>query len=193
MTVDIRVATGDLFADVASLLAPAKPTPHACWCLSYRVRPADFHELTDEQKPALLHTLCEREVAPGLIAYVDGEPAGWCGFGPRADVERFRASKTILPIDDLPVWSIICFVVTPRFRGRGLARELLNAAVDYARDQGAPAVEGYPVDPGEKRIGAGAAFVGTTALYESAGFTRMGETAAKTAGLPRWIMRRATS
>ena len=192
MTITIVPATAERFDDAEHTFS-GRGDGLSCQCQWWTLTNAQFQASDQQDRERMLRAQVATEPSPALIAYVDGEPAGWCGFGPRADVERFRASKTILPIDDLPVWSIICFVVTPRFRGRGLARELLNAAVDYARDQGAPAVEGYPVDPGEKRIGAGAAFVGTTALYESAGFTRMGETAAKTAGLPRWVMRRATS
>ena len=189
MTVEIRPGTSDLFPDVAVVVGPAKPTAHACWCLSYRLPPGDFNGLDEASKPGVLKDLCERDVSPGLIAYVDGEPAGWCGFGARVEIARFRSSKTILPVDDLPVWSVICFIVLPQFRGQGLARQLLQATAEYARANGVPALEGYPVDPGSKRLSAAASFVGTTELFESVGFVRIRESAGKSGGLVRWIVR----
>lgn len=84
----------------------------------------------------------------------------------------------------------MCFVVRTGFRRRGVAPALLDGAVSYARSCGAVALESYPVDPGGTRLSGAFAFVGTTGMFESAGFTRVQETAARSGGLPRWIMRR---
>ena len=93
------------------------------------------------------------------------------------------------PTDDVPVWSIICVVVRSGFRRRGVTGHLLEGAVDWARSQGAPAVEAHPVDP-HARMDLTMAFVGTRSMFEKAGFEVVGTTAAVASGMPRLTMRR---
>jgi len=92
----------------------------------------------------------------------------------------------IRPLDDLPVWSVICVVVRGGYRRRGYTVPLIEGAVGYAASRGAPAVESYPVDPGTGRIDLTMAFVGTRAMFEKAGFAVAGTTEATASGLPLW-------
>lgn len=188
--IEVLPATADRFQDVSSILAPGKPGSAACWCLSYRIPGPEFNALTGDERPARLRRFAEEGTPPGVIGYVDGEAAGWCSVSPRSGHHRLARSRTIPAVDGVPVWSIICFVVRPPFRRRGLAARLLHGAVDYARASGAPAVEAYPVDPGGGRISSALAYPGTTGLFESAGFDRIMETASTSGGLKRWLMRR---
>jgi GNAT superfamily N-acetyltransferase len=98
-------------------------------------------------------------------------------------------SRTIPAVDDLPVWSIICFLVRTGYRRRGVARALLQGAIECARSYGAPAIEAYPVDPGGKRISTSFAYVGTITMFEAAGFRRVLVTQARSASLARWLAR----
>jgi GNAT superfamily N-acetyltransferase len=102
---------------------------------------------------------------------------------------RLARSRTIPAVDDLPVWAIVCFLVSTGYRRRGVARALLQGAIATARQHGAPALEAYPVDPGPKRLSTNFAYVGTVPMFEKAGFYRVLETSARSAGLPRWLMR----
>jgi GNAT superfamily N-acetyltransferase len=149
-------------------------------------------ELEGEQllrrKEALRQQL-ERPVAPGMLAYLDGLVVGWCGFGPRPEMERLVRSRTIPALDDRPVWAIVCFLVRVGYRRRGVARALLQGVIEYARERGTPALEAYPVDPGGQRIDVTFAYVGTVPMFEASGFARVIETSARSAGLPRWLMR----
>jgi len=122
---------------------------------------------------------------PGVIGYDDGEPVGWCSIGPRSDNTRLSR-----PLDDLPVWSIVCVVIRGGHRKRGYTTPLINGAVEYAASRTAPAVESYPVDPGAGRIDLTMAFVGTRAMFENAGFKVAGSTEAIASKLPRLVMRR---
>jgi GNAT superfamily N-acetyltransferase len=187
MSVRVCPATADRFDDVATILSPKGTS--ACWCLYYRLSSGEYNRLAHADRPAFVRDLLGREPAPGMVAYLDGVPVGWCGAGPRAHLARLRRSRTIPPVDDRPVWSVVCFLVRPGFRRRGITRALLDGAVGYARANGAPAVEAYPVDAGGARIHQSAAYVGTTGLFEQAGFVRVLRTAATSARLPRWLMR----
>jgi GNAT superfamily N-acetyltransferase len=102
---------------------------------------------------------------------------------------RLVRSRTIPALDDLPVWSIVCFLVRPGFRRQGVTRALLRGAIECARKQGAPALEAYPVDPGGKRIDTAFGYVGILPVFEQEGFRRIVETSARSAGLPRWLVR----
>src|SRR6185312_14090390 len=113
--------------------------------------------------------LCERENPPGVIAYRNGEPVGWCSIGPRAEIPLLAASKLIRPVDGVPVWSIICVVVRSGHRRQGVTKHLLEGAIAYAASRGALAVEAHPVDP-DGRMDTTMAFVGTRAMFERAGF-----------------------
>lgn len=187
--VEVHPATADRFDDVAAVLGPKKPDAPVCWCLTYRIPNAENHVLRGPDRPARLRSYCEQHRAPGLVAYVDGEPAGWCSVSPRAGLSRLVGSRTIPTIDDVPVWSVVCFVIRSGFRGRGLTHALLAGAIEHARGHGAPALEGYPVDPGERRISSTLAYVGTTSLFESAGFQRVQPTASTSGGATRWLVR----
>jgi GNAT superfamily N-acetyltransferase len=115
--------------------------------------------------------LAEREdVAPGLLGHRDGRVVGWVSLGPREDYERLATSRILAPVDDEPVWSIVCFVVSRRARGQGVATRLLAAAIDYARDHGAAMLEAYPVDTTGGRVAPANAYHGTLPMFERAGF-----------------------
>lgn len=136
-----------------------------------------------------MRRLCEREHPPGVVSYADGVPVGWCSIGPRAEITQLTRSRLIRPVDEVPVWSIICVVVRPGHRGQGVSTRMLTDAVAYAAAQGAPAVEAYPVDP-DGRMDRTMAFVGTRAMFEKVGFEVVGTTDAVASRMPRLVMRR---
>jgi GNAT superfamily N-acetyltransferase len=92
-------------------------------------------------------------------------------------------------VDDLPVWSIVCFMVRPGYRRGGMTKRLLAAVTDYAREMGAPALEAYPIDPEGTRVSTAFLYVGTVKTFEEAGFRKVVQTGSVSAGLPRWLMR----
>jgi GNAT superfamily N-acetyltransferase len=187
VSVEVRPATS--FADVAAILGPKKdPDASVCWCLSHRVDSKTNCSLTGQERGDHVRRLCRRTVPPGVLAYDDGQVAGWAGTAPRADLPVARSTK-IDAVDDLPVWNIFCVRVQPGFRGRGISHALVAGAVDLARSQGAPAVEAIPVDNGGRKVDLTMAFVGTRALFEGAGFTKVADTRSVTGGFPRVVMR----
>ncbi len=165
----IEPLTRDRFADLATLFEEGGD-PKWCWCVYFRFRGRDWSNSTAAENRGALDELTGRDLAPGLVAYEDDRAVGWVSLAPREDYERLTYSKVLAPVDDAPVWSIVCFVVSRRARGRGVAAALLDAAVEFAHEHGATTLEGYPVDAGVGRVPAANAFHGTLSMFERAGF-----------------------
>jgi GNAT superfamily N-acetyltransferase len=187
---EVRPATIERFDDVATMLGPKNPQSSVCWCLSHRVDWRTNGELIGPARGEYVRSLCERDVAPGVLAYEGEEVVGWAAVAPRSELP-FARSRKIPHVDDLPVWSVWCIRVRPGHRKQGVSHRLLAGAVSYARDMGAPAVEGYPVDNGGAKVEATMAYVGTRALFERAGFSKAADTESVSGGFPRVLMRRS--
>ena len=186
----IQVKPAHDFDDMATMFAPRNPESSVCWCLSWRLSAKENRELRRTERADKVRQLCSRELAPGVLAYLDGEVAGWAGVAPRSELHPFANSRRIPHVDDLPVWSIWCIRVRPGFRKQGVTRALIDGAIEYARASGAPAVESYPVDNAGQRVDLTMAFVGTRRMFERAGFTKVADTESVSGGFPRILMRR---
>jgi GNAT superfamily N-acetyltransferase len=172
---EVHPLTPARMKDLASLFGQGGD-PKWCWCSFFRLRNVDFQNATAATNRKVLEsavrTTAADHRAPGLVAYRDGEPIGWVSVGPRDDYERLQHSKVLAPIDDKPVWSIVCFVVSRTARGTGIAGRLLDAGIDYAREHGASTLEAYPVEIADgKRIPAADAYHGALSTFTKAGFT----------------------
>ncbi len=106
---------------------------------------------------------------PGLLAYSKQEPIGWCSVAPRSAFSFLERSRILKPVDDTAVWSVSCLFVKRGYRGCGVSVKLLKAAVDFARQHGAPALEGYPNDP-KATMADAFAWTGIASAFEKAGF-----------------------
>jgi GNAT superfamily N-acetyltransferase len=170
---DIGPLTPAGFEQLAELFATGDP--RWCWCMYFRRRGMDWSNAAPADNRADLERLAEVGAsgdgpAPGLVAMRDGRAIGWVSVGPRADYDRLALSRLLAPIDDRPVWSVVCFVVAARERRRGVARALLEAAIEYAREGGAEALEAYPLHESRGPVPSSSAYVGTQAMFERAGF-----------------------
>jgi GNAT superfamily N-acetyltransferase len=185
--IEVVPATTDRWPDIETLMGGNGD--RGCWCQAPRGRAVGYGKSEPGARREALRAQTEEDPPPGMLAYVGGEVAGWCGFGPRPSLPRLVNSKTIPAIDDLPVWSIVCFLVRVGYRRKGVAAALLAGVVDLARRSGAPGVEAYPIDPEGGRIDVGFGFVGVTPMFEKAGFRRIVETSAHSDHRPRILMR----
>ncbi|MDP3797355.1 MAG: GNAT family N-acetyltransferase [Polaromonas sp.] len=147
-----------------------------CWCMAYRLSgsreslpPGVTHAQANR---AALKALVDAGNPPGLIGYRGKVPVGWVSIGPREDYARLKRSAVMKPVDEQPVWSIICFVVPAERRGQGVAQALLKGAVAYARKSGATLVEAYPVDK-PARSHDDFMWFGAKSMYDKAGFTEV--------------------
>lgn len=184
MTVQVLPATGR-WDDFASFMVPRRPGGGGCVCAVYRNSSLDM-----DGRIALMRGLCDDEPGPGVLAYVGGEAAGWCSVAPKASHRALVNSRTIPHVDDSDAWSVVCFVVRPGFRRRGLMHDLLDGAVGHAAAMGASVLEGYPAEAGGGRVHQTSGYVGTVELFEKHGFRRVTETSGHSGGRPRWLVRR---
>lgn len=191
---EILPLTPDRLPDLAKLFGQGGD-PRWCWCSWYRLRSTDFRSATPASNRAVLKravtTTGSEGRAPGLVAYIGQEAVGWVSLGPRDDYERLRHSRVLAPVDDQPVWSIICFVVGRKSRGQGIATALLDAAMAYAAEHGATLLEAYPADTDGGRIPAAQAFKGTVSMFERAGFEVVDRRRANRSSPVRPIVRRS--
>jgi GNAT superfamily N-acetyltransferase len=142
---------------------------NGCWCMYWRTTRVDFQRNYGEDNRRLLKQSIIQGSVPGILAYHHGKPVGWCSVAPRPDFPVLGRSPTLKPVDDEPVWSIVCFFVARAYRREGLSRELIEAAVDYAGSKGAHIVEAYPIDPRAKSIEY-ERYTGLTTTFTKAGF-----------------------
>lgn len=177
LKLNIVPVTAERMDALAALFRTGEPA--GCWDMAPRTSPAEARACqrrwqeegtpVKEGRRAQFCALLERPWAPGLLAFRDEQPAGWVSVGPRSDYRRIQQSRTTPPVDDLPVWVIPCLYVHRSSRGQGIAVALLEAAVGYAAEHGAPVVEGYP-RAGEAAVSPAVAYFGTVPLFRKAGF-----------------------
>lgn len=141
-----------------------------CWCMWWRLTRSEFSRTSGEQKKEALQGIIEKGEVPGLIAYIDGQPAAWCSIGPRENYPALERSRTLKRIDQEPVWSIVCFFTARPFRRQGLTVRLLQAAVQYAQQHGAKIVEAYPVEIRARSYSNVDLFMGAASAFRKAGF-----------------------
>jgi len=174
MNVTVLPATPDRWPDVEAIFgARGCSVARGCWCMHYR-RSGSASSLSSVAKRsktyrASLKALVDAGRPPGLVAYRGAVPVGWVSLAPREEFARLERSPVMKPVDDHPVWSIICFVVPAEHRGQGVARALLQGAIAYAREHGATVIEAYPVDKAHPSKD-DAMWFGAKSMYDHAGF-----------------------
>jgi len=157
-----------------------------CQCQRYKLRPREaFRKFPVEERARRLReqTACghpETDTTSGLVAYLDGEPVGWCAVEPRSAYEGLARNNRV-PWEgrsedksDDGVWAVTCVFVRAGHRGRGLAYALARAAGDHARGRGGRALEAYPIltTPGQK-ISWDEIHVGTPGIFAAAGLVEI--------------------
>lgn len=168
-------ATADRFDDAEHALSGGGDG-HSCQCQWWTITNAQFRDSSRDELQDLLHDeLHSAAPPPALIAYVDGEAAGWVRVGPRPSQVRIArtreiAANTPTDLEDPDVWAVSCFVVRREHRGEGLTPRLLDAAVEYATAHGARIIEAYPYDTATTKKSVNQLFRGVLSVFEAAGF-----------------------
>ncbi len=176
--IQILPATAERWPDLEALFGPYGASA-GCWCMFWRLPRADNKTLKNEQRKALLRSMTLENRIPGVLAYAGDRAVGWCSIGPRQDFAALETSRILKRVDDQPVWSVVCFYAARPYRRSGLMLDLLKGAIDYARQNGARIVEGYPIDMQSpmlagKTLKGYSGFMGIASAFRAAGFVEVG-------------------
>lgn len=184
-TITTELATPDRWDDVQHAITGGGDGP-GCQCDWWTLTNAEFQAMTTDERRDVFENEIRTGPPPGVIAYVDGEAAGWARIGPRPAQRRIARTRNIVlstaePLDDDSVWAVTCFVVRKEHRGIGLASVMLQATLDLARSAGARLIEAYPIDTAQGKHPVNDLYHGTLSMFLAAGFTVSGE---RKPGLP---------
>ncbi|MCF8569574.1 GNAT family N-acetyltransferase [Gordonia sp. HY002] len=189
-TLTFCAATQDVFDDVETILGPKRrPDAIACWCLTYRLGNREAARLDAPERRQAVFDSCGRRPAPGILAYdTAGDVVGWAAVARRGAIAALADHTTFPPIGDGDPWTVYCLRTRGGRRRRGIGQRLLQAAVDFAVDNGADVVDAYPVDP-VGTVSPIFAYPGIRSMYEREGFTVAGPAGAVPGGPGRVAMR----
>lgn len=184
MSIQVHPATPDRWNDLVTVFGRRGEDPSWCWCRLF-LRSTTYESAESDSRldnrDALRQEITHAAVPPGLLAYIDNQPVGWTRVGPRSDFPRVSGNRALAKVltEDPGVWWVTCFVVDSRHRRSGVGATLLKAAVEFAGEHAATAVEGHPVDVAAlsaARVSGSAIFTGTVAMFSAAGFTEVART-----------------
>jgi len=165
------------FDDLATVFG-TRGSAARCWCQRYKLRPKEaFSKFPAEERAFRLRQQCSGDETAGLIAYLDGEPVGWCAVEPRVAYEGLLRNNRV-PWEgrdedkaDDAVWAVTCLFTRAGFRREGISHALARAAVDHARASGARALEAYPMTTTNAILEE--LHVGTVGAFAAAGFAEV--------------------
>jgi GNAT superfamily N-acetyltransferase len=165
-----HTVTKERWKDLARLFGP-RGACGGCWCMSWRLAKKEFDAGKGENNRRAMKKIVDSGQVPGILAYDGAEPVGWCSVAPRDVFPRLDNAPTLKRIDEVPVWSVVCFYIASGYRRSGVSVQLLKAAVEYVKTQGGQVVEGYPYEL-KKGASLPGAFLwtGTAASFRKAGF-----------------------
>ncbi len=182
MAISVVPANAVSWEDLQTVFGTRGQAPR-CQCQRYKLRPREsFAAFPAEERAHRLRQQTEcghpgSETTSGLVAYLEGEPVGWCAVEPRTAYAGLLRNNRVPWVgreedkDDDSVWAVTCFFTRVGFRKRGVSRALARAAVDFARERGARAIEGYPIIT--KDVILEELHVGTLGVFADAGFTEV--------------------
>src|SRR5215216_5520387 len=166
MNLIVRELTPDLWPALEDLFG-AKGACNGCWCMYWRIG-SEYRKRPHSANKTAFRKVVKNGPPPGLLAFDDDTAVGWCQLTPRTALPWLERSRTLGPVDEVPVWAISCFYIRKGYRRRGVTSALIAAALEVAKRAGAPAVEAYPLDA---RLSPSSTHTGYVSTFERAGFS----------------------
>ena len=174
MSLDLkfRPLTLERWADLEKLFGKHGASG-GCWCMWWRLKRSEFLKQRGEGNRKALKKIVDSGEVPGILAYANDEPIGWCSVATRESYPALERSRVLKRVDNKPVWSIVCFFVAKQFRHKGVTVSLLRAAIEYVKEQGGKIVEGYPVEPKKGYTPDAFAYTGLASAFRKVGFVEV--------------------
>ena len=183
---EFHPVTPDRWSDFETLFGPRGCG--GCWCMWFRRTRAEFEAQKGEANRLAMRAIVDAGEVPGILAYAGGRPVGWCSVAPRQQFTALARSRLLKPVDDRPVWSVVCFYIAKDMRRKGVTSALIRAAVDYAAAHGADIVEAYPVEPRKPDAPAMFLYHGVVPAFRKAGFVEVARPS-ETRAIMRYFIR----
>jgi GNAT superfamily N-acetyltransferase len=155
--------------DFETLFGP-KGAYGGCWCMWWRIPRKEFEEGQGQKNRDAMKAIVDSGIVPGLIAYKDDFPFGWCSVAPREHYATIERSRVLARIDDQPIWSLVCFFIDKNFRGDALSEKLILGAIEYVKSKGGKIIEAYPSHIHKKNMSPVSTFTGISSILEKVGF-----------------------
>jgi len=165
LPLSILPLTPDLFPALVDLFGSTGPCQR-CWCMYWRIG-AGYKKNSPASNQSALRKIVRQGPPPGLLAFSDDLPVGWCQLTPRSDLPWLEHSWHLQSPDSAPVWCISCFYIRIGYRKKGVTSALIAGALKYAKRAHAFAVEAYPLDPS---LSPSATSTGYVSTFLRAGF-----------------------
>ena len=181
---EIRALSKETWDDFEALFGE-RGACGGCWCMMPRLPRKEAEAGKGDRNRRAMRALVKGGRRTGYLAYEKGECLGWCSVEPRELLPALARSRVLAPIDEEPVWSIVCLFVRKDRRRSGFSARMLDAVCRQAKKDGARIIEAYPVEPYTEKMPDAFAWTGIASAYLKAGFA---EAARRSAGRP--IMRR---
>lgn len=156
-----------------------------CWCMNYRCEKKEFEKGKGEVNRDRLFEKVKNEIPTGLIAYEAEVPIGWISIAPRTEFPRMLKSRIMQTGFTGTGWCITCLYVKPECRGRKVSDWLVQAACEFAFQQGADCVEAFPSVTGDKKLPAPFVWKGLPGMYLRNGFEVI-----RKASNSQWVVRK---
>jgi len=169
MELKYKPVTSDLWPQFEALFGK-RGGCGGCWCMWFRLSHSEFEASKGEKNRRTMREIITSDVVPGIIAFDGDVPVGWISVALRDEFSRLARSRILKPVDDKPVWSIVCQFVTAAYRRRGVSKGLISAAVKYVQDRGGGIVEAYAVEPKKDSMPDTFAYHGLARAYLACGF-----------------------
>jgi GNAT superfamily N-acetyltransferase len=170
LEVKVYPVTARRWPDLEKLFG-ARGACGGCWCMLWRLKRSQYEQQKGEKNKRALRKIVQDGPSPGLLAYVEGQPVGWCALAPREVYPALERSRILQRLDDKRVWSIACLFVDRAFRRKGVSVQLLKAAIQHVGQNGGKILEGYPQDPKKDPMPDVFAHTGLVSAFRDAGFT----------------------
>ena len=141
-----------------------------CWCMWWRLKRPEFEKQKGQGNKENMRQIVQAGEIPGIIAYHDQKPIAWCSVSPRETYPTLNRSRILKPVDQKPVWSIVCFFIAKPYRKMGITAKLLKYVIEYCGEKGARILEGYPIEPKKPNMPDLFAWTGFVSAFREVGF-----------------------
>ncbi|MFX0178263.1 MAG: GNAT family N-acetyltransferase [Candidatus Hodarchaeota archaeon] len=146
------------------------PEWSACYCQFYHFKGKrdEWVKRTGKENREAAKKLITLGDMNGFLAYQNGNPIGWCNANLKHIYPVLTQDKDINYSYEGKIASVVCFIIAPEYRKQGVARKLLQFAIDYYKSNKFDFLEAYP----RKNVQSDAHnYKGPLSMYKSEGFS----------------------